>query len=60
MKLNVQYESSSEEVIIGYFGARQDSKMYDNLGEVESSDMRWIYYYNSLPEWAQEMLPTPT
>lgn len=57
--LNVQFADNAEAIIISYFGAPQNSSVYENVGTVDTSDAKWKTYFESQPVWAQPYLPAP-
>lgn len=59
MLVNVIFADSTEQEIKGYFGAPQDPATWPNQGQVDTSDARWIAFYDSLPEAMREGIPAP-
>lgn len=60
MLIYVQFSDSTDTSILSSFGGPQDPDVYANLGTVDSSDPRWLTYYDLFPASAQQYLPTPT
>lgn len=58
--LNVQFSDSTQETITGYFAGPQDEADYPNQGVVDSSDSRWLAYYENQPIAIRSCLPSPT
>jgi hypothetical protein len=57
--LNVQFSDSSDATVISYFASPQDPTQYPNLGTVETSDARWVTFYDAIGGAALG-LPAPT
>jgi hypothetical protein len=57
---NVQFADSTEQTVTAYFSSPQDAATYENLGTLDSSDVRWKTYYASLSGMLQIGLPAPT
>lgn len=57
--LYVQFSDGTETVIISWFCCQQSSEYYHLLGEVYANDLRYITYFESLPEWLKPLLPQP-
>lgn len=48
MKKYVQFSDSTNAVIITVFGSPQDPEYWDNLGEVEDDDPRYIEFMSKM------------
>lgn len=59
MKLFIQFKDETESEVVSYFMSKQDPEVYQFLGEIDTSDERWKKYYESLPPYAQELVPEP-
>ncbi len=59
MKIYVQFSDDTESTITTYFCCEQSKEAFPFLGEVELSDPRWIAFYESMPYFIQQDLPTP-
>jgi hypothetical protein len=57
--LCVQFSDDTEKSIISYFGSQQDPSVYLGCGTVETSDVRWVTFYNGLSFSMQTALPAP-
>lgn len=57
--LFVQFADDTEEVIVSYFPAQQDPKVYPHQGTVDTSDPRWRVFWEALPDSAKPYLPAP-
>ena len=57
--INVQFTDSKQTAICAYFGSPQDTAVYPNQGEVDTSDARYATYYNGLPAQFRPALPSP-
>lgn len=55
----VQFQDSTEQVIVSYFGSPQDPAYYPNLGTVDTSDPRWRTFYELFPSWMSAGMPPP-
>ena len=58
--INVQFEDSTEAMIVAYLDRAQDPSVYSNQGTVTTGDPIWKTYYDSFPPNMQEGLPAPT
>lgn len=59
MILYVQFKDDTEGEVVSYFMCQQNPDFYQFLGEIDTSDERWKNYYESLPPYAQELIPEP-
>lgn len=59
MDLYVQFEDDSKKNVVAYFMSEQDPVLYKNTDVITSKDKRWVDYYQSQSECAQEVLPKP-
>jgi hypothetical protein len=59
MLVNVNFADSTQAAITMYFGGPQPDDSYPNLGTVDTSDARWVAFYDSIP-FANAGLPAPT
>lgn len=57
--LYVQFFDETETVIVSWFCYQQSPEYYSFLGEVYADDIRYITYFESLPEWLRPLLPHP-
>jgi len=57
MILYVQFKDDTESEVVSYFMCKQNPEFYQFLGEIDTSDERWKKYYESLPPYAQELVP---
>lgn len=57
--INVQFSDDSNTRVVSYFGSRQDPDFYENIGEIEASNLRWLAYYESINKWDRTALPVP-
>lgn len=57
--INIQFSDNSSTLIVGYFGSKQDTTSYENIGEVDVSDPRWIIFYEGFFECDRFGLPVP-
>jgi hypothetical protein len=57
--INVQFQDSTNKVITSYFPNEQDPSVFQNQGEVDTSDMRWKTYYDGIPPSDRVDLPSP-
>ncbi|WP_343618835.1 hypothetical protein [Ralstonia sp.] len=57
--VNVQFTDSKKTTICAYFGAPQDPDVYANLGQIETTDARYVAFYNSQSAQFQAFLPNP-
>lgn len=57
--VNVQFTDSKKTAICAYFGAPQDPSSYANLGQVDTSDARYMTFYNNQSPQFQIFLPSP-
>jgi len=58
--LNVQFIDTTQATICSYFASPQSPDDFPNLGTVETSDARWITYYDQQGAQLQQYLPAPT
>ncbi|MBP1314274.1 hypothetical protein [Herbaspirillum sp. 1130] len=59
MKVHVQFADETAAEIVAFFATAQDPNFYPNQGEVETSDDRYVHYWNSLPAAVRSDLPSP-
>lgn len=59
MLLDVQFSDATESTIVSYFAGPQDPQVFPNQGQVDTSDSRWKTFFDSLPAYVQQYLPTP-
>lgn len=57
--INVQFSDDKETTIVSIFTGKQDDSIFPNQGEVEPSDVRYKSFYNSLPDYMKNLMPTP-
>jgi hypothetical protein len=57
--VNVQWAETTEDVIISYFGSHQPDEGWPNQSVIETSDPRWLVYYDAQPLTLQRVLPAP-
>jgi hypothetical protein len=55
--LYVQFQDSSNQVIVSYFTCSQDLTYFSNQGTVTITDPRWLAYYDAQVPGIQAMLP---
>jgi hypothetical protein len=55
----VQFSDSTQKNIVSYFASPQDSLVWQNLGEVDTSDTRWVAFYDAACTYVQKNLPSP-
>ncbi|HIC7208534.1 hypothetical protein [Burkholderia stabilis] len=60
MKVNIQFSDSTQTKIISYFAGPQDETVYPNQAVIDTDDVRWKEFYDSLPAISQRGLPPPT
>jgi hypothetical protein len=58
--INVQFSDSTKSIIVAYFASPQDPDIWENLGEVDTSDARWKAYFDKQDASLQQKLPTPS
>jgi hypothetical protein len=56
----VQFSDASKTKLVSIFGAPQDATAWPNQGVVDSSDPRYLAYYQSVPSAALLGLPPPS
>ncbi|QAY85410.1 tail fiber assembly protein [Pseudomonas arsenicoxydans] len=49
-KFNVQFADASEEVVVSVFAGPQDPNEYENQGEIEDEDPRYIAFISPQPD----------
>ena len=59
-QIYVQFEDTTDEVVVSCFGGPQDETVWSNQSIVDSSDLRWKAYYDKQAFTIQQMLPAPT
>lgn len=57
--LYVQFEDTTEQKIISFFGAPQDPEVWPNQGTVDTSDPRWHAFYDAYPDVLKIYIPVP-
>lgn len=57
--LNVQFSDSTETRIVSYFASPQIDSVFANLGTVDTSDPRWLTFYDALPAGVGLGIPAP-
>jgi hypothetical protein len=60
MNLYVQFSDDTMQTIISLFGGPQDPSEYPNQDVIDSTDPRYVAYYNSMPASFRPYLPSPT
>jgi len=59
MKILVNFADSGRETIDAYFTCRQDDMTWERQEEIDTSDPRWLQYYNSQSVEFRQALPRP-
>lgn len=59
MEINVQFSDPSQAVVVTYLCCPQDPAVFLNQGTVKDSDPRWKAYYDSIPLFLQQSMPSP-
>jgi len=55
----VQFSDSNETQIVAIFGNPQPASFYPDQGTVENSDLRYVAFYDSLPDTEKHDWPVP-
>jgi hypothetical protein len=55
----VQFTDSKQTTIASVFGCAQDANVFQNQGQVDSSDQRYATYFNALNASFRMGLPVP-
>lgn len=59
-RINVQYADEAESTVIGYAAGPQDPETWPYQGEIDTSDSRWLAYFESKDEASKVGLPAST
>ncbi|MDR6583819.1 hypothetical protein J2W50_002017 [Herbaspirillum frisingense] len=57
--IHVQFEDESEQRVVAVFGSEQQSDVYPNQAVIETTDLRYIEFYESFPVFMRATLPAP-
>lgn len=60
MLVNIQFSDSTNTVIISYFNSPQDPSVFPNQGQIDTSDARYVTWYDEQSFFAQMALPAPS
>ena len=58
-KVHVQFSDEKQTSVIAYFAGPQDISIYPNQGEIESTDNRYLSFYNAQLQSEQQSMPSP-
>lgn len=56
----VAFTDDTESTISAVFAAPSDPTVYPYQGQVTTSDLRYLTFYDSFPEFARGGMPAPT
>lgn len=56
MKKYVQFSNAEQTAIKAVFGSPQSEDSFENLGEIDAEDPRYLDYTGSLPKELRELL----